>query len=233
MDTVDSQPDAAGHTSRRGQATRAEIIAIAKRLFSEHGYHHTGLSDIQDATGLTKGAFYHHFGSKEELALAVLESTRCEYADRLFGPAMARPTPRDRIIALLDGVLELNANPQWSNCQMMATLCAELTTETGRIREVVQQMQRGMIMYWRDLIAAAQKAGQIDPSLDATLWAQWIVHTFIGLVLARKLETAQVPAAQVIEQLKRLLFKTTPTAPDRSAGVRRPDRPSQERNRES
>ncbi|MBN1509021.1 MAG: helix-turn-helix transcriptional regulator, partial [Sedimentisphaerales bacterium] len=45
----------------RGQTTKADILQVARQLFSEHGYHKTGIADIQEATGLTKGAFYHHF----------------------------------------------------------------------------------------------------------------------------------------------------------------------------
>ena len=132
---------------------------------------------------------------------------------RLINPAMAHASPGNRIIAMLDGTLELNADPQWLNCQMMATLCAELTGETGRLRDTVQAMQLAMIDCWRVLIAAAQEAGQIDPQLDATLWAQWIAHTFIGLLLARKLGTLQAPARQVINELKRLLSSKQSEAP--------------------
>src|SRR5438045_891072 len=86
-----------GATSPRGRDTRHEILSVAKQLFSEFGYHHTGLSDIQAATGLTKGAFYHHFRSKEELALAVLESARSDYAARLFTDPAETQSPGARI----------------------------------------------------------------------------------------------------------------------------------------
>ena len=46
---------ATGSGQQRGRATRADIVNVARRLFSEHGYHQTGISDIQAATGLTKG----------------------------------------------------------------------------------------------------------------------------------------------------------------------------------
>ena len=76
-------------TRARGQATRHDLMNIARRLFSEHGFSGTALADIQQASGLTKGAFYHHFRSKEDMALALLESARAEYERRLIAPAMA------------------------------------------------------------------------------------------------------------------------------------------------
>src|SRR3569832_771141 len=52
---------------------RAEIIACAAALFFEKGYEATTIADILERTGLSKGAFYHHFESKEELLDAFTE----------------------------------------------------------------------------------------------------------------------------------------------------------------
>ncbi len=52
--------------------TRRRILEEAYRLFVEHGYHGTSLSRLMEATGLSKGAIYHHFSSKEAIFVAVL-----------------------------------------------------------------------------------------------------------------------------------------------------------------
>ena len=60
------------------ETTVALILDVAQKLFIEKGYEHTTLQDIIDNLGgLTKGAIYHHFKSKEEILKAV--------SDRLFG----------------------------------------------------------------------------------------------------------------------------------------------------
>ncbi len=53
------------------EQTVEKILDAAERLFAEKGYAHTTLQDVIDATGLSKGAVYHHFKSKEELAAKV------------------------------------------------------------------------------------------------------------------------------------------------------------------
>ena len=53
--------------------TRDRIIAAAFQLFLQHGFDGTGLSQILGATGLSKGAFYHHFATKEALYREVIE----------------------------------------------------------------------------------------------------------------------------------------------------------------
>lgn len=198
---------AIGRSQPRGAATRADIVHVARRLISEHGYHSTGIADIQTATGLTKGAFYHHFRTKEELALAVLEAAQEDYANHLLEPVMMGPSPGRRFAAMLEGVLALNARPEWRNCQMIATLCAELTIDEPRLRKAVCDLQQGMFRLWRELIAKAQESGEADPALDPDLWSQWIVNTWTGALLTRKVGSDQVPAARIIEQIRRIVLK--------------------------
>jgi len=57
--------------------TRAAIIKSGLKLFGSRGYHGTSVGDIATAAKITKGAFYHHFKSKEKLLVLIHE----EYAD--------------------------------------------------------------------------------------------------------------------------------------------------------
>jgi AcrR family transcriptional regulator len=50
---------------------RAELLDCAQRLFMQKGYERTTINDVIDATGLSKGAFYHHFRAKEDLLEAI------------------------------------------------------------------------------------------------------------------------------------------------------------------
>lgn len=64
----------------RSEATRRKILAAAIDVFGEVGYAAAGWSVIIERTGMTKGALYHHFDSKEALALAIIE----EGSDKLL-----------------------------------------------------------------------------------------------------------------------------------------------------
>lgn len=57
---------------KTGESTREAILDAAERLILEKGFSGTSLSDILEKTGLTKGAFFHHFKGKEELAKAIV-----------------------------------------------------------------------------------------------------------------------------------------------------------------
>ena len=58
---------------QRSQATRAGILAAARKLFSQHGYDATGVAELCAEAGVSKGAFYHHFATKQALFLALLD----------------------------------------------------------------------------------------------------------------------------------------------------------------
>ena len=57
--------------------TKSRILKATRTLYSTHGCDGTTLEDIITASGITKGAFYHHFRSKQELGMAVLELGQC------------------------------------------------------------------------------------------------------------------------------------------------------------
>ena len=82
------------------EQTVEKILDAAAALFAEKGYQSTTLQDIIDATGLSKGAVYHHFRSKEEIARKV--------GDRM-GDEMWEPLRRIREAAGLTGLQKLQA----------------------------------------------------------------------------------------------------------------------------
>jgi len=61
-------------TQPRGEGTRSRILRAAGDCFAQQGYDATGVAEICERAGVTKGAFYHHFPSKQDLFLALLEA---------------------------------------------------------------------------------------------------------------------------------------------------------------
>ena len=86
--------------ARRGQATREQLVAIARRLFAERGYEGASVEAVLRESGTSRGALYHHFYSKEALFEAALEAVQRDIA---IETAAAAHGLRDPVAALRAG----------------------------------------------------------------------------------------------------------------------------------
>src|SRR5579862_8264708 len=74
----------------RSERTRAHIIQTAASAFAEHGFDGVSLNNLVTASGLSKGAFYFHFSSKEEIALAAFRAKQQEMLTLLAANRLRR-----------------------------------------------------------------------------------------------------------------------------------------------
>ncbi|WP_026432511.1 TetR/AcrR family transcriptional regulator [Paracidovorax oryzae] len=118
------------------EATRARLLAAARGAFAARGYAQTSMDDFTGEAGLTRGALYHHFGSKEGLLAAVIEQIEAEVGERLRAVSGAAPTP-------------------WEGFRRRCRTYLELALEL-EIRRIVLQDARAV---FGDVPQAAQSAG--------------------------------------------------------------------------
>src|SRR5262249_9249991 len=64
----------------QGEATREQLVAVARRLFARHRDHGTSIHAVLRAANVSRGALYHHFAGKDALFPAVLESVEADIA---------------------------------------------------------------------------------------------------------------------------------------------------------
>ncbi|MED1783372.1 TetR/AcrR family transcriptional regulator [Brevibacillus fortis] len=80
------------------QQTMQKLIEVAREMFSKQGYADAAMEDIVKQAGVTRGALYHHFGSKEGLFQAVLASVQQEIGDRVEAEAAKSEDPWQQLI---------------------------------------------------------------------------------------------------------------------------------------
>lgn len=171
----------------RGKKTRSDILQTASRLFALNGYFHTSTSDILESVSISKGAFYHHFKSKEDLALAILEQLRRDYQESLIEP-VRNVEPDKRPGEMLDRIVELNQSGQWFNCLLIARLVQEMSQQEGELADQVVETVDWLIGFLREIISDAQTAGSMSRSLDPRIMAELIFAAWTGTVICHELD---------------------------------------------
>ena len=94
----------------QGEATRRALLVAARELFGAKGYAETSLDEIVHASGVTKGALYHHFSGKEKVFLAVFESVKQELS-RVVAEAQMPPEPWESLLAGCRTFIEVHTDP--------------------------------------------------------------------------------------------------------------------------
>jgi len=141
--------------AERAEATRAALIAAARRLFAERGYAGVGTEEIVRAAGVTRGALYHHFDGKRELLAAVYEQIESEIAAQLAGAVAPGAGALETLAAGSQMFLDRCLEPE---VQRIALLDAPAVLGWERWREIGARYGLGLI---GGLLTAGIEAGEI------------------------------------------------------------------------
>src|ERR1700742_2583848 len=98
MSSMTEQQAAPGKRAAQGRATRDQLIDVATRLFTEHGYEGTSVEAVLAAAGVSRGALYHHFAGKEALFEAVVADVSDRVAAALAAEVAGRTDPLDAVL---------------------------------------------------------------------------------------------------------------------------------------
>jgi AcrR family transcriptional regulator len=141
----------------RAGATRAALIAAARRLFTERGYDGVGTEEIVRAAGVTRGALYHHFGGKADLLEAVYEKLEAESTERVARVVLGSEleSPLEAMKAGIEAFLDECAEPE---LQRIALHDAPAVLGWDRWREIAAANGLGLI---EASLSAAIEAGEI------------------------------------------------------------------------
>jgi AcrR family transcriptional regulator len=141
----------------RAKATRASLIAAARRLFTERGYDAVATEEIVRAAGVTRGALYHHFGGKRELLDAAYEQLEAESTERVARVVLGSEleSPLEAMKAGVEAFLDECAEPE---LRQIALHDAPAVLGWDRWREIAAANGLGLI---EASLAAAVEAGEI------------------------------------------------------------------------
>jgi len=107
------------------QTTRDQIVEAADRLFYRRGYEHTSFADIADVVRISRGNFYYHFKTKDEILDAVINARLANTRTMLDRWEVEGKTAADRIRSFIHILLANRSDIKRYGCPV-GTLCSEL-----------------------------------------------------------------------------------------------------------
>ena len=151
---------------QRSEATRARILAAAAVAFAGQGYDATGVAEICERAGVSKGAFYYHFQTKQALFLTLIDVWLQELNRALKQPDPDHDTVPDRILAMSRRFQEI-----LTSLAPQVALIMEFWTQASRDEALCQAVlshYRAFQQFFVDLIELGVAEGTLSPIDPAT-----------------------------------------------------------------
>ncbi|HSN78374.1 MAG TPA: TetR/AcrR family transcriptional regulator [Anaerolineae bacterium] len=172
---------------QRSEETRSHILEAALGCFAERGYDASGVAEICQRAGVSKGAFYHHFASKQALFVALLDQWLAVLDDQVAvqrAPSATAPQALQAMVALLQQVFR--------DASGRLPMFLEFWRQAVR-DEAIWQATMAPFERYRTLLAEIIQQGTTEGTLrpcDAQDAARVLVSMAVGMVLQSALDPA-------------------------------------------
>jgi TetR/AcrR family transcriptional repressor of nem operon len=182
-------PDATAPAS-----TRDRLIDAGLDLMRRHGYGATGLQELLSATGIPKGSFYHHFGSKEEFAVSVIERYVIHagtHAKQVLGNT--RQPPLKRLRRYFEDLVRLAGQ----SAPIPGCLLGSLSLEVANVSPVLQARLHASFTGWQAHVAVvlreAMENGDLPQCTMPDALAGFVLNSWEGALLRSQADRSNTP----------------------------------------
>jgi AcrR family transcriptional regulator len=179
-----------------GERSRSAILDEAARLATVEGIDGLSIGRLAAAVGMSKSGLFAHFGSKEELQLATVETASSVFAAEVLEPAANAPNGFDRLRRLYEGYLRYVEVETFPGGCFFASVLAEVNMQPGPVRDRLVSFLNGWLGQLETAVRDAQAEGAIAAAEDA---AQLAFEIEAALLLAN----AQFVVARTPEPIER------------------------------
>lgn len=166
--------------AERRARTRAALLEAAARGFSRYGYGNLVLEKVAAEAGYTRGALYHLFSGKEELALAVVEWVADTWEGEVWEPAQRQGSPVDVLVALARGHIVFCRRDV---ARVMMALRVEFEGRDHPVGARVAEIGRDLAVRFGGVIAAGRRDGSIPAGPPANTLGAAITSAVEGLAI--------------------------------------------------
>ena len=150
----------------KGELTRQTVLEEAMQLASVQGLEGLSIGQLAEATGMSKAGLFAHFGSKEELQLATIQSARAFFSGRVLAPALQAPRGLPRLCAVLGSWLDYAEREFFRGGCFFAQVSTEFDSRTGPVKELVALSMKEWRNTLERLVSEAKTEGDLPKGAD-------------------------------------------------------------------
>ena len=167
--------------AERSARSRSALLESAARGLSRHGYGNLVLEQVAREAGYTRGALYHQFRDKEDLALAVIEWADETWRREVGGPAEQEADPVAALLSLARGHAVLCRR---DIARVAMALRVEFSGQDHPVGRELERVSASLVKRCARLISAGRREGSIPPGPPARAVALALVGAIEGTVIA-------------------------------------------------
>jgi AcrR family transcriptional regulator len=198
----------------RKAETRARLLAAASGLFADQGIDAVSVDAVAEAAGRTSGAVYAHFGSKQGLLLALLDSWKDSVLTVLLAEVAVTKSPRGQLAAVWENLADTSDDDsgRWSLLEHELWLRAARDPE---VADVIRVRNAEARRYSARQLAGWTITANARPAVEPEQLAVLVKALLTGLAMQRRLEPGTVSDALAVQGLSSILGLPEDGAPSK------------------
>ena len=180
-------------------ATKRRLLDVGLATLLERGYNATGIQDLLVATGVPKGSFYHHFASKEDFALQVVDRYVAELhglLDQALGDTDRAPV--ERVRSYFERLLAVYAGQGYLG-SLLGLLGMELAAVNTAFRRRIEGAVEGIARRLAEALEEGRRRGDLPTDADPVQTANVMLDCWEGAALRSRVVRGPAPLEAVLD----------------------------------
>jgi AcrR family transcriptional regulator len=192
--------------NRKRMETMHRLRTKGLELFYQKGYHTTSIDDILRELSLSKGAFYHHFKSKEDFFISIVQNIVAKkvYA-LLIDPLTHDKSPIPAILDSIENAIETAEHNQMDCGFVLANFLNEFNKTDNHVIPYLRDILRIWEVNLISLLKKGRSDGHINWSVNCDEAATYIIASYMGIRTMMVGANSKLVKYQYLQQLKAYL----------------------------
>jgi AcrR family transcriptional regulator len=187
----------------KAERTRQFIVEKTAPIFNKKGYAGTSISDMTEATGLTKGSIYGNFANKDEVALAAFDHNVKKVVSMIRAEMDKKKTVREKLLVYVDVYNNTQGFPE-GGCPILNT-----AIESDDTHEALKKKVTDVILGWKSLIVSLLQLGidrkEFKEIEDLEQTALSIISTIEGGIMIARVTGKPQYRKKVMEMVEKMI----------------------------